>query len=153
VEGPRIRISSLMALIAVAAVDFVVAGALIEFRTPMDDLLLLGALPMANVLFITRLLVRGRPGSRPFLLGLEVFGATALVLFVLLSAFSPGPVLGSYLGPMVNAVRYSLEPFGTVVCISILCTAAAAMLVLPQLAFALAGGLLFRRFKAGIPRH
>jgi hypothetical protein len=153
VKGPRFRISSVMAFIAVAAIDFVVAMALIGFRTPMDDLLLLGALPMANVLFIIMLRGRGRPESRPFLPGLEVFGATALVLFVLLASVSPHRVLGTYLGPMANAVTYYLGPYGDAVRISVLCTAAAAMLVVPQLAFAVVGCLLFSGSRLSVTRR
>ena len=48
------------------------------------DSLVVGALPMANVLVAGLLIARQRPRSRPFLLGFEVFSAIALALYVVL---------------------------------------------------------------------
>ena len=49
---------------------------------------------------------------------------------------------------MPPACRSPLLPL---VCLSAICSAAAAMLVLPQVAFALIGGLLFRRDRNTLP--
>ena len=56
------------------------------------SLLILGALPMANVLAVGILIGQRRPGSRPFLLGFEAFGAMALALYVALASFFGDPM-------------------------------------------------------------
>ena len=88
---PRFRIAWVMAFVAVAALDLGARRALNDLanrllmlthsnRLPhMIHALLMGALPMANVLVLALVIGHRRRGSR-FLLGFEVFGATALVL-------------------------------------------------------------------------
>jgi hypothetical protein len=62
--------------------------------------LLLGALPMANVLAVGILVGQQRPGSRQFLLGFEAFGAMAMVSYAALVWFVPGSYewIDAYLG-------------------------------------------------------
>jgi hypothetical protein len=152
---PRFRIAWLMVAVAIAAIDFAAIRALVDPRAvEAAAFLLMGALPMANVLIIGLLIARQRPRSRPFLLGFEVFGALALSVGILLSFIPgrPGPIL-SYLElvskPLIPVVEsYSppaqaaLELF---VCILVFAG--------PQLVFALSGGFLSRRFKVTITRR
>ena len=85
-KPPRFRIARIMVAVAIAALDFGAIRALLpRHEHVLDDqrgvYLSLGALPMANVLAVVFLVGRHRPGSRPFLLGFEAFGAMALTLF------------------------------------------------------------------------
>lgn len=77
-RGSRFRIASVMAIIAIAALDIAVIRAIPVIGAPKSELLVLGALPMANVLAVGLLILRPRSGSRPFLLGFVGFGAMAL---------------------------------------------------------------------------
>jgi hypothetical protein len=69
-----------MVLVAIAALNFGAIRALwYDLATGRNsnrlEVLGLGALPMANVLAVGLWINLGRRGSRPFLLGFEVFGA------------------------------------------------------------------------------
>jgi hypothetical protein len=144
-----------MAAVAIVAIDFAAIRACIGI--PEVELLLLGALPMANVLAVGILVAQQRPGSRPFLLGFEAFAAMALALFVAFAEASPFVdnygLMNSYLAlailPIENCVGRN-RPF---VFIPIALFAYVVMLGWPQLAFALIGGFLSRRFKIIIARR
>jgi hypothetical protein len=151
---PRFRIAWVMVAVAIAAFDFGAIRAM--FGSPMGHSLLLGALPMANVLAVGILVGQQRPGSRPFLLGFEVFGAMALAFYVVAFAwFFPEShkLVGSYLAPWLGLMEEAIgrnRPFAFV---PIACFGIVVMLGWPQVAFALIGGSLSRRFKApSIPR-
>jgi hypothetical protein len=76
VRLPRFRIAWMMFLVAIAGIDFAGIRPLLDDNGQADTvrvLLSLGALPVANVLVAGMLIARKRPGSRPFLLGFEVF--------------------------------------------------------------------------------
>ena len=89
-KTPRFRIAWLMVAVAIAALDFAAIGAILGSGTgDFGIFLLLGALPMANVLAVGILIGQRRPGSRPFLLGFEAFGAMALALYIALVSFFP----------------------------------------------------------------
>jgi hypothetical protein len=113
-------------------------------------LLLLGALPMANVLAVGMLIGQRRPGSRHFLLGFEVFGAMALALFIALASGFPREVVLPYLAPFVSPLRWIIGPDRPFVEIPIGCFVVVVLLGWLQVAFALVGGLLSRRFKITI---
>lgn len=98
VKAPRFRIAWVMVAVAIAALDFTAIRALLgpytnslEYQKTM--LLLLGALPMANVLAVGMLIGQRRPASRPFLLGFEAFGAMALALSIALASCFPEEVV------------------------------------------------------------
>jgi len=93
VKAPRFRIAWFMVFIALAALDFRAIRAMPEIGPPTSELLVLGALPMANVLALGLLIGQRRPGSRPFLLGFEAFGVMASALYVALVSFSPQTVV------------------------------------------------------------
>ncbi len=153
-KAPRFRIAWVMVGIAIAALDFAAIRAM--HGHPEIGLLGLGALPMANVLVVGSLVAQQRPGSRPFLLGFGVFGAMALALFVALVSFVQDSerLISSYLAllvvlPMdkfVGSDRYFAY-------LPLACSVVVVMLTWPQVAFALIGGFLSRRFKVTITRR
>src|SRR4051794_21903333 len=107
---PRFRIAWGMVAVAIAALDFAAIRASLEFREAV--LLVLGALPMANVLAVGILIARQRPGSRPFLLGFEAFGAMALALFITVAVAGlffdntlPDMLVIYYLVPMLRLIK------------------------------------------------
>jgi hypothetical protein len=153
----RFRITTVLALIAIAAFDLAAIRTLVAYRDYMPlgelihmcDLLLVGALPMANVLVFSMLAGLRRFRSSPFFLGFEVFGAMALSFFVMMTIFFDR-IPWLYVQPVVNYLLKNLWQYGIFVHLPAVCSAAAAMLVLPQVAFALIGGFLFRRFRIAI---
>jgi hypothetical protein len=152
---PRFRIAWVMVAIAIAALDFAVIRAC--FDIPEVSLLVLGALPMANVLAVGMVIGQKRPESRPFLLGFEAFGAMALVLFVAVAVASlfldNYRLITSYLTPVIESIEKSIGPNRPFVFIPIGLFAMVVMLGWPQLVFALIGGSLSRRFKITITRR
>jgi len=120
-----------------------------EYRTfermsKMCVALKFGALPMANILAVGLLIGYRRRGSRRFVWGFEAFGVTALALFIAGASFffaeSVGPYLNLAIEPLVKA-------HGAVVTnVELWCFQAilGVMLVLPQVAIALIGGLFTR---------
>jgi hypothetical protein len=151
VKVPRFRIAWLMIAVAIAGLDFAAIRAMSSSST--GELLILGALPMANVLAVGMLIGLRRPGSRPFLLGFEAFGAMALGLYVVLASFFRPevvyPYLTLFLAPIEKIVGLERPLFR----ILMVCTVAVVMLGAPQVTFAMVGGLLSRRFKVTITRR
>jgi hypothetical protein len=144
-----------MVAVAIAALDFAAIRALLpRHANVLDDqrgmCLLLGALPMANVLAVGMLIGHRRPGSRPFLLGFEAFGAMALAFFIALASCFPRETVMSYLVPFVAPLERIIGPDRPFVYIPIQFFVAVIMLSWPQLAFALIGGFLSLRFKITI---
>jgi hypothetical protein len=152
---PRFRIASVTVAIAIAALDFAVIRA--SFDIPEVGLLVLGALPMANVLAVGILIGQWRPESRPYLLGFEAFGAMALALFIaaaMASLFLDNyRFLTSYLTPVIQPIEKSIGQNRPFVFIPIALFAMVVMLGWPQLVFALIGGSLSRRFRIIIIRR
>ena len=62
-------------------------------RPLMSVLLVLGALPMANVLPVGLLIGQRRPENRPFRLGFVSFGAMALALYVAMTSSFPREIV------------------------------------------------------------
>lgn len=142
----------MMAFVALVALNFGAVRAAFEFRNLYglpQILLLLGALPMVNVLAVGLMRLYRRLGSYAFLLGFEVFGATALLTFVAADYFFTDDVFEPYLDlfykPFVKTFGRGLSAGRA----TILASAMVLMLGLPQLIFALIGGSLFRRFGVG----
>ena len=151
----RFRIARVMVGIAIAALDFAAIRAMLGYQETL--LLVLGALPTANVLAIGMLVGQRRLRNRPFLLGFEAFGATALASFIAydtLSFFFPAgyALLNWYLAPVFVPLRKFIGqsgPFASVVEI----LGYVFMLGWPQVVFALIGGFLSRKFKVAITRR
>ena len=116
---------------------------------------------MATILAVGILIAQQRPGSRPFLLGFEAFGAMALALFVavaLASLFTDNhglinSSLISYLAPVDQSIEERVGQDRPFVRIPIFFFAYVVMLGWPQLVFALIGGSLSRRFRITITRR
>ena len=145
---PRFRIAWLMAVVAIVVLDF---GMMRRWNSDApghhtNEVLIVGGLPMANLLAIGLLIVRQRLRSSPFLLGFAVFGAMALGLFVATTILCTGiwfePYLNLVLDPIMNSLGRPMTL--TIAQMLMLCSIVAVMLGLPQLAFAVVGGLLFR---------
>jgi len=147
----------MMAFVALVAVDLGAIRALsnLQFRayfqgplplSQMIGVLILGGLPMANVLAVG-LLLSQRRGNRPFLLGFEAFGATALALYIAgVSLFTEElvrPFLRLVLKHLLEPIRY--RPYLNILGFPYLIMI--ATLILPQLAFALIGGFLSCQLK------
>jgi hypothetical protein len=105
---------------------------------------------MANVLVVGLLIAQRRPGSRPFLMGFEAFGAMALAFFIVLATFFPREVVLPYLTPVLAPIGRFIGPGRPIVVIPIGALVGAVMLVGPQVVFALVGGVLSRRFKVTV---
>ncbi len=147
-----------MVAVAIAALNFAAIRAFLGHRTSVLDeqrvvLLLLGALPMANVLAVGMLVGQRRPGSRPILLGFEAFGALALAFFIALASCFPREVVLPYLASFVAPLKRIVGHYQPFVEIPIGCFVFVVMLGWPQLAFALIGGWLSLRFKISITRR
>jgi hypothetical protein len=153
VKAPCFRIAWIMVAVAIIAVDFGAIRAATGAGTWLAvGLLLVGALPMANVLVVGMLIARQRLRSRPFLLGFEGFGAIALALYIYLATSSPlsplsaeGPI-ESYLRLAFDPLNAVIRPYGPFVRSAIQLLVGVLMLIGPQLVFALIGGFLSRRF-------
>lgn len=134
-----------MGFIALAALDF---RAILEMYNSKScsSLVAKGAMPMANVLVVSLLIRHRRPGSREFLTGFVVAGAMALAVYVTVaSLFYDVLAYGPYLTPVwllffgPKGITKSFQPP-----LGVYFLALAVWLTLPQLAFALIGGLFFR---------
>jgi hypothetical protein len=149
VKLPRLTISNLMALVLLVALDIWVCQALpLVGPQPiadldLSDLLIFGALPMANVLAIGLApLSRARgehEGRRPALVGFEVGGLAALIV-LLAGSLTLTHSLHEGVGHLLKTI--GLVPPGPV-----FLTAAVILLLLPQLALALLGARLGRTYR------
>jgi hypothetical protein len=112
-----------------------------------NRVLVLGGLPMAYVLAVGLLVGRCRLGSRSFLLGFVVFGTTALALFVAAASLFIRELVWPYLNLVL--VPLSFDRHGSYWPLYRQQIVGSVMLGLPQLVFALFGGLVFRKFRIG----
>ena len=160
---PRFRITWFMVFVAVAALNFSAIRAWSHLRighgigangrsftwinNTYDDLLF-GSLPMVNVLLLGLLLGQRRLASLPFLLGFEAFGVVALGLFVALAFFYTEEFVHPYVlwFLRLRPIQRFAANFSPVVRLPIVYSIVMLLVGLPQLAFALMGGLLFRKF-------
>jgi hypothetical protein len=154
---PRFRIAWLMVAVAIVAINFAAIRAALGLPGgPRVALLLVGALPMANVLLVGILVARQSPRRRPFLLGFEVFGAMATALYIHSATSSPPEVdapIASYLLLVFDPLNSVIVQYPPFVRGAIAVSVGVLMLVGPQLVFALIGGILSRRFKITITRR
>jgi hypothetical protein len=108
-----------------------------------SDLLVTGALPMGNILVVGLLIVHRRRRSRPFLSGFGAFGAMAMAIYIVGVSCSTEMGLRPYLELVFYPLRKSFGQSTHFYLIA--CSVFVLMFVLPQVAFALIGGFLFRR--------
>jgi hypothetical protein len=145
VKRPRLTISGLMALVLLVALDTWACKALLMggplFVPDLSDLLVYVALPMANILAIGLYSIvmpwhsdgEGRHG----LVGFEVGGLAGLLVFLACAMTMTHP-LHEGVGLVVTAIGLVPGP------VFVLC--AAALLLLPQMALALLGVWLCRKY-------
>jgi hypothetical protein len=153
VRLPRFSIASIMAVIGIVAIDFAAIRAMLGY--PELGLFVLGVVPMANALAVGILIGQQRPGSRPFLIGFEAFGVMAMALFVAFASTAPvgyGPI-NSYLALLILPMDKIISPDRPLVYFPIACFVIVVMLAWPQVAFALLGGFLSRRYEITISRR
>jgi hypothetical protein len=141
----RFSISSLMAVVLVVALDCMALNMLIVrplFRVPLSELILLGALPMANILTIGLLRLwadrKGWGRTRPFLVGFEVCGWVTLLVFVTCAVLATD----SFHDVVGDILRSCLSPENPLFLIL-----AVVILLLPQLALAVVGGWLIKNYR------
>jgi hypothetical protein len=149
VRMPPLRIAENMAVVAVTAVDFgmlvvFLNDAMSEDRSRSDPawLLMLGALPMANILAVALLIAYRRHASGPFLLRIVGFGGIALTGYSATAKRCPD-ILNLYIWFFLQYLPYPhAHPpwsFGLVLLASVV------VLVLPQLIFSLLCGVAVRK--------
>jgi hypothetical protein len=143
---PGFRIAWVMVFVALAALNFAVFRTAADAHSITGILFAMGAMPMATVLAIGLIIGYRRHGSRPFLLGFESFGAMAFALFAVPAAFSGEKVLDFYIGIFIDPLSKIIGPDRPLIHIPV----AYVVLGLPQLAFALTGGFLSRKYRVTI---
>lgn len=149
----RFRLAGMMAFVAFAALYFGGLRTFDEFVSPVPQAFLLGTLPMAIIVATAVVIGQLRPGTSPFLRGFEAFGAMALVAYAALILSSGPAALHHYfalldepwdktIGGAASFLSDLISPFVLVI-----------ILGLPQLAFALIGGFLSKRYRITITRR
>lgn len=135
----RLTIAGMMVAVLLAAVDAASVRSPLSGRSVTEAVLLMGALPMVNLLVLALLpLLHGRGGrfrARPALVGFEVAGVSIILLFAAGANRYPLPLLEGVAGAISTLqVPGGPSPLSAVIALSV-----------PQLAFALAGGWLGRK--------
>jgi hypothetical protein len=145
---PRFRIAWLMVAIIIAALEFGAIRAVTDNRGPVSDSLVVGALPMTNFLVVGLLIGLRHPWSRRFILGFEVFGVAALVVYIAVAVLFTEELDQSYLEIAIRPLRETIGRTGwTNSRILIAYFILSVWASLPLLAFALLGGFLSRKFR------
>ena len=154
--SPRFGLAWLMALIAGLALDIAAIRAWLIHRTDgrvvfnTIDVLGAGGLPMANVLVVGIVALWLRRAWRPFLGGFVAAGALALALYAVLALSSTESLVMPYLHAVLRPVSEVMPRDWSVLRLATFYCITAAMLGSPQLALAIVGGALARRF-VGVP--
>lgn len=146
-RSPRFSIAGLMALVAIIAVDCGIIPAFLDrsvLGPEISDLIVVGALPMANLLafgLVALWEARSRRGSsRPLLARFEVCGGIALLVFLVCATLATHPIhegVGRLLRPLLGPGPLFL-------------TAAALICLLPQISLALVGLWVDRKYRVRI---
>jgi hypothetical protein len=135
----------MMAAIALVAIDCVAIRTPLLGRTVTEAMLLLGGLPMANILAAGLLtLLRDRSWRRvyrPWLVGFEVVGWTALCLYASCAYYHPDALR--------ETVVHTASPLRALASHAFIAVIMAA-LALPHIALALLGGWLNRKYAIGV---
>lgn len=142
-----------MVFVAVAAINFAAVRAMMANPGPVSEALAIGAMPMASVLVMAFLAGRRRPGRHQFLLGFVAFGTMALTIYIVLAVCFHDSTVDPYVRPFIAPVVQIIGRERLVIYIPIAYSIAVAVLVLPQLAFALLGGFLWQRYRILIVRR
>ncbi len=151
---PRFQINWFMIFVAIAALNF---GAIRvwyqhfpynDVNTVWVEILVFGSLPMANLLAVGIMVGIRQPQARPFLWGFATFGGLALAFFGVLAYFYTDEVIRPFLVWFfeLDVVETAIHSFRRDARNLIQYFIGTLLLGLPQLAFALIGGLLSRKF-------
>ena len=155
--GKRLTIFWVMVIVAVVAIDLgAVRGvfAKSDINTNFIAMFILGTVPMANVLVAALFAGHQCRRYRPFLRGFEASGATALVIYVAAIWSSSWAIERIFLHPLLQPLHDNLtsKPNQTLweftIGFIVILISGAAILALPQLAFALIGGFIFHKIAA-----
>jgi hypothetical protein len=139
VRVPRLRIAWLMTFTAFAALNFGAMRLMADHWGRTTGFVGLGCL-MANIPAVALLLGHRRGASRRFLLGFEACGAAALVLYTA-GILSSNDLVWAFFRPATEVLGATVGPLVTTPRLLIAYAFFSAWASLPQLAFALAGGL------------
>jgi hypothetical protein len=146
VKARRLRIASIMLIVAVAALNLGV----LQARILRNHGLLLSALPMANALAVGLATARTRRGSRPFLVGFLAFGAIAVVAYAAAVTWFDDQIKTLCIQPVLCYLVRTIGLGQPLILLPAEDVALVVMLVLPQFVFALMGGLISRRYRISI---
>jgi hypothetical protein len=137
----------MMLLVAIIAIDFATLQALLQHNVSLAvGRLLIGTVPMASILMAGVIFGLRHPRSRRFFLGFEVFGVIALALWGALGFFSTVSVFDRYSFIMRDIWIRILGSYPAFVPLPIAYVVFLIWMALPQVAFALVGGLAFHKF-------
>jgi hypothetical protein len=138
-----------MVVVAIVALDFGIIRAMPVIGRPTSVLLVLGALPMANVLAVILLIGQRRREDRQFRLGFVSFGAIALALFVAITWFNPVEMAICFT-PLLDYVVKTIGSGRPLLSVAAQALALVVTVGLPQVVFALISGFLCRKFMSTI---
>jgi hypothetical protein len=148
VKAIRYPIGWLMAIVAIAALDFGAIRAATDEPLGSHLMLCVVVLPMVNFMAVGLLIGHRYPGTRRFLLGFEAFGVVSLA-FLVAQNLSGKDWVWSYLTLASEPFRTILGPSGGGKWSTSRLLLARAFLsfwaTLPQLTFALMGGFLCQK--------
>jgi hypothetical protein len=155
VKLPRFRIAWLMVAVAVSALDLTAIRALLKLPPATGEELILGALPMTNVLALGLITGRWHPASRQFLVGFELFGAIALASYVMVTCLSPGPnnIIHSYVNIFINPIEAMSHGQRNLITTATIVSVVVIVLSAPQVIFAVLGGFFFSGYRITITRR
>ena len=148
-RSPHTKIAWLIAVVAIIALNAVVFRAWSRAADPTVPALMIGAVPMLQILALGFVVRSTAPERRRFLNGFLTFGLLALAGYVALSVLFADDLI-------VPAIRFALEPLVAILRegpyldtadLVFLYALGSLLMVLPQLLFALIGGLLSSALK------
>ena len=148
---PRFRLAWLMVAVALIAVNLAVIC--VDLTVLGLDGLEVGLLPGVTALTVVLFAISGRPGgSRPFAWGFVASLTMAMCAYVICCLTIPDLLRWSMIYHVDAIVRhfYAADPL---LIFRLSLAAQGLMLGLPQLALAVLGGLLSRRYKVTITRR
>jgi hypothetical protein len=154
VKLPRLDVRLLVIVVAIVVLNFAAVRAVFGHAGLVNELLAVGVAPILSVLAIGVLVGYRCPDRRLFLLGFESFGPMALAIYVVLASCVPDETIGPYLRAVVKPLARIVGTDRDVLIMPIAhYSVVVTALAVPQIAFALIGGFLSRRYKVTIIRR
>ena len=143
-NSPHVRIAWLIAVVAIIAFNSVAFRTMMRSTDPTLSVLIVGAVPMLEVLALGGVARITAHGWRRFLDGFLMTGAMALAIYVALAMLVADELI-------LPAIQYVLEPlfpsqpggpFPSTAKVIMMCTVVSFVVVTPQIIIALIGGFL-----------